>query len=305
LKKLKGFAPDHTPRGAATKAFTEYVEAESMGEIKIEFCSIETFGTEHEMIEAVQKGTIEMQVVGANMIANKIPQFASLSLPFLIENIDEGHAVLDGPVGEYLKVLGEEHGFKVLADVALGFAQITNNVRPINRPDDLIGLNMRAPNDVSFIETFKAFGSSVTTMDYTEIYSSLSQGKINGQFNPLANTFELNINDVQDFLAMTNHSFYVAFIIMNKNEFDNLDPNLQQILLKGGNRGRDAARKYVSDNEVILQKKSKTAFKEITYPEMKPFQEVVKPIYAKMEEVMGAQMIKCIQAFLKQYRIKN
>jgi tripartite ATP-independent transporter DctP family solute receptor len=305
LKKFKGFGLDNTPRGTAVKAFTEFVEKESTGEIEIEFCPIETYGTEHEMIEAIQTNALEMQVVGANMMAKTIPQFASLSLPFLIQSIDEGHAVLDGPVGDYLKKLAEAHGFKVLADVALGYAQTTNNVRPINTPDDLTGLKIRAPNDVCFVETFKEFGASVTTMTYTEIYTGLSQGVIDGQFNPLANTFDLNINEVQDFLAMTNHAFYVAFIIMNKKVFDDLDPGLQQILLEGGNNGRDAARKSVGENEIKLQERSKTAFKEITYPEMKPFQEAVQPIYAKMEEIMGSKMIKCIQDFLKQYRSEN
>lgn len=305
MKKLNGFGHDNTPRGIATKAFKEYCEKESKGRIKIESFPNETYGTEHEMIEAVQKGALDMQIVGANMLANTIPQFAALSLPFLTRGIEEGHALLDGPVGDLLKVLGEEHGFKVLGDVALGYAQMTNNVRPINSPDDLIDVKMRAPNDVSFSETIKAFGASVSNMGYTEVYSALSQGVIDGQFNPLANIFDLNMDEVQDYLAMTNHAFYVAFMIMNKDVFDILDPELQQIVLEAGNKGRDAGRKYVSDTDGELQERAKKAFKEITHPEIKPFQEAVKPVYLKMEEVMGAEIINDIHDFLKEYRGLN
>lgn len=131
MKKLNGFGLDNTPRGIATNAFKEYIEKESNRRIKIESFPNESYGTEHEMIEAVQIGALDMQIVGANMLANTIPQFAVLSLPFLTQGIEEGHAVLDCPIGDHLKVLGEEHGFKVLADVALGYAQMTNNVRPI------------------------------------------------------------------------------------------------------------------------------------------------------------------------------
>jgi tripartite ATP-independent transporter DctP family solute receptor len=302
MKKLNGFGLDNTPRGIATKAFIDYVEKESKGRIKIDTFPNETYGTEHEMIEAVQNGTLDMQIVGANMLANTVPQFAALSLPFLIQNIDEGHAVLDGPVGNRLKELGEGNGFKVIGDVALGYAQVTNNIRPINNPEDFTGVKMRSPNDITFIETFKAFGASVSAMGYTEIYTGLVQGVIDGQFNPLSNIFDLNLDAVQDYLAMTNHAFYVAFIIMNKDVFDYLDPGLQQIVLEAGNKGRDAARKYVGNKEEELREKAKTAFKEITYPEMKPFREAVQPVYAKMEEDMGAEIINNIQEFLKDYR---
>ncbi|MDQ7860975.1 TRAP transporter substrate-binding protein DctP [Peribacillus frigoritolerans] len=97
-------------------------------------------------------------------------------------------------------------------------------------------------------------------MGYEEIYNDLAQGAIDGQFNPLSNIFDLNLDDVQDYLAMTNHAFYVAFIIMNKEVFDYLDPVLQQIMLEAGNKGRDAARKHVGDKEEELRVKAKTIF---------------------------------------------
>ncbi|UOF91110.1 TRAP transporter substrate-binding protein [Fodinisporobacter ferrooxydans] len=302
MKKLNGFAPDNTPRGAATSAFIEHVEKKSNGRLKIETFPMEMYGTESTIIQAVQTGTLDMQIVGANILANTIPQFAALSLPLLTQSIDEGCAVLDGPAGNRLQELGEEHGFKVLADVALGYAQITNNVRPINSPDDLLGMKMRSPDEYSFIETFKALGASVTTLDYTKLYTSLAEGVIDGQFNPLFNIFDLNIDDVQDYLAMTNHTYYVAFIIMNKNVFDGLAPELQQIILEAGNKARHAARKYVGDHEKDLLEKAKRSFKEITYPEMKPFQKKIQPVYAKMEEVIGAEIVHTIQEFLTVYR---
>jgi C4-dicarboxylate-binding protein DctP len=182
---------------------------------------------------------------------------------------------------------------------------MTNNIRPINTPDDLKGMKMRSPNDISFIETFKALGSSVSTMTYTQIYTGLSQGAIQGQFNPLANIFELNIDDVQDHLAMTNHAFYVAYIIMNKEVFDCLDYEHKKILLEAGSEGKDAARKYVKTKEKELEERAKKAFKNITYPELRPFKELVQPMYTRMEKVMGAEIINSIQDLLKKYRSKN
>jgi tripartite ATP-independent transporter DctP family solute receptor len=295
---------EDTPRGSAAKAFAEHIEKESNGRITIEFFPNETYATSQEMIEAVQMGALEMQVVGANMVGNIIPQYAALSLPFMTQGAEEAYAVLDGPIGDDLKELGEEHGMKVLGDVDLGFTQITNNVRPINTPEDLQGVKMRSPNDVSLIETFKAFGASVSTMAYTEIYNGLSQGVIDGQFNPIFHIFDQNMHEVQDYLTITNHTFYYAYIIMNNDLFNSLDPELQQIVLEAGDKGRDAARQFVADTDAELMERAKTEFVEITNPDLEPFQEAVQPVYVKMEEVMGAEIINNIQDFLEEYRKK-
>jgi C4-dicarboxylate-binding protein DctP len=198
--------------------------------------------------------------------------------------------------------MADEHGFKAINDVELGFAQITNNVRPIHAPEDLKGIKMRSPNDVSLIETFKALGSSVSTMAYTEIYSGLSQGVIDGQFNPLMNIFDQNMHEVQDYLAMTNHTYYYCYFIMNKELFDSFDPELQEIVMEAGVKAKDASREIIKQNDEQYLEKAKSEFKEVTTPDLAPFQESVQPVYKKVEEVMGAEIIQEMQAFLKDYR---
>ncbi|MBM7570350.1 TRAP transporter substrate-binding protein [Aquibacillus albus] len=293
---------DGTARGEAAKAFAEYVEDNSDGRISIEFFPNETYGTAQEMIEAVQIGALDMQIAGSNMMANIVPQYAALSLPFLTKGTDEAYAVLDGEIGDHLKELGEEEGFKVLGDVDLGFAQITNNVRPIHTPEDLAGVKMRSPNDKSLIETFKAFDSSVSTMAYTEIYNGLSQGVIDGQFNPLLHIFDQNMDEVQDYLAITNHTYYYAYFIMNNDLFNNLDEELQQVVLEGGQKATEAARQFGAENEEKYLEMAQDAFKEITEPELAPFQEAVQPVYETMADVMGEDIINDMQSFLEEYR---
>lgn len=293
---------DDDSKGEAAKAFKAYVEEQSNGRITIEFFPNESYATSPEMIDAVDLGALEMAIPGANELANVIPEYAALSLPFFTQGFEEAHAVLDGPVGDHLKDLSKEHRFLALSDVELGFAQITNSVRPINEPDDLKGVKMRSPNDVSLIETFKAFGSSVSTMAYTEIYSGLSQGVIDGQFNPLMNIFDQNMHEVQDYLAMTNHTYYYCYLILNKDVFDGLDPELQEIVMEGAERAKEASRAIIQKDEEKYIERAKTEFKEVTYPDPEKFQEAVQPVYKKVADVMGAQIIEDMQNFLKEYR---
>ncbi|SES06347.1 C4-dicarboxylate-binding protein DctP [Salipaludibacillus aurantiacus] len=293
---------DDDSKGEAAKAFAEYVVEASDGRVDIEFFPNETYATSPEMIDAVQVGALDMALPGANELAGLIPEYAALSLPFLTEGAEEAHAVLDGPVGDDLKALGEEQGFVTLNDVELGFAQITNNVRPIEEPSDLEGMTIRSPNDVSLIETFNALGSSVSTMAYTEIYSGLSQGVIDGQFNPLLSIYDQNMQEVQDYLAVTNHTYYYSYFIMNADLFNSLDDELQEIIREGSERARDAAREFIASEEEAALERAEDEFEVVTYPDLEPFQEAVLPVYDEVADVMGEEMIQDMRDFLEEYR---
>ena len=293
---------DGDSKGEAAKAFAEYVESESNGRVEIEFFPNETYATSPEMIDAVQVGALDMALPGANELAGLIPEYAALSLPFLTEGFEEAHAVLDGPVGDDLKALGREVGFETLNDVEIGFAQITNDVRPIETPEDVQGLSIRSPNDVSLIETFNALGASVSTMAYTELYSGLSQGVIDGQFNPMLSIYDQNMHEVQDYLAVTNHTYYYSYFIMNADLFDSLDEELQEIVREGSVRARDAAREFIGSEEEAALERAEDEFEVVTYPDLEPFQDIVLSVYDEVADVMGEDIIQSMQDFLEEYR---
>ncbi|KHE67564.1 TRAP transporter substrate-binding protein [Halobacillus sp. BBL2006] len=292
-------------RDVAAKKFKEVVESETDGAVTVEIYPNEELGSAQEMIESVKVGALDMQIAGANMMANTIPEYATLSLPFLVKDFDEAHAVLDSEIGDKLKAMGEDQGIKVLSDVELGFAQITNNVHPINKPEDLEGLKMRSPNDKSLIETFKALGSSVSTMPFTEVYLALSQGVVDGQFNPLDAIYETKFHEVQDHLALLNLTYYYSYFIMNQGAFDGLEPELQEIVQNAANEARDASYEFTANKDEEMLKKMKDSFVEITEPDVAPFQEKVKPVYTKMEDVIDPEIIKETETFLKEYRAEQ
>ncbi|PRO67201.1 TRAP transporter substrate-binding protein [Alkalicoccus urumqiensis] len=293
---------DDDSKGEAAKAFAEYVESESDGRIAIEFFPNETYASSPEMIDAVQVGALDMAMPGANELANIVPEYAALSLPFLTEGFEEAHAVLDGEIGDDLEAMGEENGFITLNDVEIGFAQITNNVRPIESPEDIEGMAIRSPNDVSLIATFEELGASVSTLDYTEIYSALSQGVIDGQFNPLLSIYDQNMHEVQDYLAVTNHTYYYSYLIMDDELYNSLDEELQGIVDEGSERAKEAAREFIASSEEEALERAEDEFEEVTNPDLAPFQEAVQPVYTEVEDVMGAEIIERMQTFLEEYR---
>ncbi len=290
----------------AAKRFKEIVEEKTDGRVEIELFPNEALGSEQEMLEAVQVGAVDLQIAGANMMANTIPEYALLSLPFLVNDYEEAYAVLDGPIGEKWNALAEPHNLKVIGTTDLGgFAQITNNVRPIETPEDMRGITMRSPNDVTLIETFRALGSSVSTMPFTEVYLGLSQGVVDGQFNPLDAIYQTNFHEVQDYLAITNISFYYSYFIMNDNLFNSLDEDLQAIVLEAAEEAKLISRDFTAEKDLEMLEILESEFIEITNPDTDPFREKVLPVYETVGQTVGVEAVEEVQAFLEQYRQNN
>lgn len=296
---------ENTPRGVAATAFKEYIESNSDGKLGVTLYPNETFGTQEEMIDAIQIGALDAQIVGSVMMDGIVPQYSVLSLPFLLRNQEEAYAVFDSEIGESLAGMGEEHGFKVIGNVDMGFSQITNNVRAINSLEDLEGVQMRAPSNRSDIETLRNLGSSVSTMAYTELYTGLSQGVIDGQFNPLANIYEQNMHEVQDYLAMVNLTYLYSYFVFGNHAFNSLDEGLQQVVLDAGTIATSAARDFTSSNNERNVELASERFDEVTYPDTAPFAEAVQPVYDIMAERMGQDIIDEVQAFLEEFRNSN
>lgn len=301
--KLGFITADGSVRDIAAQQFKKVVEEKTDGKIKIEIYSSGVLGTMQEMIESVRVGALDMQLAGGGTMVIYIPQFAAAGAPFLFNSYEEAYALLDGPVGDSWAEAAEEKGFKLLSYCDLGMAQITNNVRPINSPKDLKGLKMRSPNEATYIKTFQDLGSAVSTLAYSELYLALSQGVVDGQFNPIDAIMNSSFDEVQNYLAMSNIFYYYVSFIMNKDLWDSFDEDVQQIIQEAAYEARDASREYIGNYEAELLEEAKKSFKEITYPDSAPFREMINP--DNMLQIVGGDTMKQVDEFLKEYRSKK
>ncbi|MGM8364810.1 TRAP transporter substrate-binding protein [Virgibacillus sp. W0181] len=293
-------------KDVAAKKFKEVVEAESDGNITVEIFPGESLGNEQEMLESIQAGALEMQIVGSSLVANTIPEYGLMGLPFLVNDFDEAYAILDGELGQKWADMGEDHGFKVIGTTDLGgFAQITNNVRPINKPEDLKDISMRAPNDVILMETFEALGSQVSQLPYSELYLALSQGVVDGQFNPKDAIYQTKFHEVQDYLANVNIAFYTSKFIMNLDMFNELDEETQELVLKAGEEAEAASREYTIEESLEMDELLEDEFVEITNPDPQPFRDKMDPVYDIAREQTSPEAVDELLEFLEEYRANN
>lgn len=268
-------------RGEMCHAFKESVEEASNGRITVDIFAEGTLGSEQEMTEMVKTGNLDFTIPGISAMSNINSNFGAVSLPFLVKDYATAHSMLDGDFGDALKAIGSESGYKILGWGDLGMAQITNSKRPINSLADLKGLNIRCTNEEVSLATMQAMGVTTTTLAFSELYLGLSQGVVDGQFNPVDAIYQNSFTEVQDYLAMVNLFYYGIALVMNEEKFNSYDAETQQILLDGAAKAQEASRKYAEEADAKYMKivQDEGCFKEITYPDTAEFKEAVASVY--------------------------
>ena len=111
-----------------------------------------------------------------------------------------------------------------------GFRHITNNVRPIVTPEDLAGIKLRTPSGEWRVKMFQAYGANPTPMSFSEVFTALQTGVVDGQENPLAQIYSAKFQEVQDYLSMTGHVYTPAYVLVGQNRWNSLPEDVRQIL---------------------------------------------------------------------------
>lgn len=289
-------------RDVTANVFKEYVEEKTNGDVKVDIYPNAVLGTEPEQVEMLNMGTLDLSVIGFGGLVNYVPEDAASSLPFLFESYEEARVLIDGKVGDLMKEAAAKKGFQILSFMEMGFTQITNNIRPINHPDDMIGIKMRAPNVPQLVSIMRQLGANPSTMPYSELYLGLSQGVVDGQFNPINAIYETKFYEVQDYLTFVNLTYAFGYVIMNKELYDSLSPELQQIVQEGAQQGALKTREMLSQVEEEALEKMKDNFKEISYPELEPFRVKVAPVYDDFRDLAGKDIVDQIIEIVADYR---
>lgn len=215
---------------AAFLVFKEEVESNSGGRIEVELYSAGMLGNETDTLEATKNGVVEM--FSASMVAlNRIfPPAFIMGSPYLFRNNNVAWEVAEGPFGQkLLDAFTEKTGIKALASTSLGFMAISNNVRPLRKPEDFKGIKFRGMGKMQ-VAMFEALGAAAVPISWTEVYTSLQTGVVQGQTNPPAIIYGFKIYEVQKYLSLCNSQFAYQFIVANKPWYDSLSKEDRNII---------------------------------------------------------------------------
>ena len=229
VMKIGHAMPTNTPRHRGFLKFKELVEKKSKNTIKVEIYPAGQLGSEPELIEALQDGTLEGSRAGCYDLVSK--KLLIYTMPFLFKKIEDVYKVTKGPFAEKIFRDAEKNGIVIITNGdGGGFRNITNNKRPILVPDDLKGLKMRTPPIESIVKIMETLGAHPISVPYGDTYMALKTGLVDGQENPFVNTVTMRFNEVQKYVTICNYQFHPEPFYISKKWWDTLEPKTKNLL---------------------------------------------------------------------------
>lgn len=191
--------------------FAELANERLEGVAEVNVYGNSQLGSDESMMRRLRLGSLDLSIP-STVMSSESDQFALFEMPYLIKDREHMKRVRDEVVRGPLYEAAEARGFKIIGVWENGFRQITNNVRPIVVPEDLDGIKLRTPSGVWRIEMFRSYGAAPSPMSLSEVFVALQTGAMDGQENPLIQTYSSRLQEVQDYLSLSNHVYTPAYL---------------------------------------------------------------------------------------------
>ncbi|MEC2072917.1 TRAP transporter substrate-binding protein [Alkalihalophilus marmarensis] len=289
-----GLNSEH-PQYKGLEKFKELVEERTEGAIVVETYHSGQLGDDRSMMEALQLGTQEVTVPSTAPIANFVSEFSVFDFPFLFPSSEVADQVLDGEVGQGFLDRLEDQSLVGLAYWENGFRNLTNSKQAVATAEDFKGLTIRTMENDLHLEAFRALGANPTPMAFTELFTAMQQGTVDGQENPYATIYLEGYSEVQKHVSNTNHIYSPFVFMMSKTFFDSLTEEEQEIVseaaLEAGAYQRELNREANETYLANLQEEGMT-YTEISEEERQKMIEAVQPIIDKYAENIGTDVVE-------------
>ena len=297
-----------SPIALGMEKFAAIVQEKSGGKITVKRFPGGTLGGDVQTLSALQGGTVEMTSMNAGILGNVAKDFAMVDLPFLFDSPKEADTVMDGPVGTALAAELPEKGLVGLGYWELGFRQLTNNRHPITKVDDIAGLKIRVIQSPIYIDLFNTLGANAVPMAFTELYTALETGAIDGQENPAPSILTAKLNEVQKYMTLTQHTYNPQIVMISGKFWDKLNEDERKLIQEATLEARDYQRMVSREQAGKAIEELKAEGMEVTElppEEVAKFREKAKPVAEKYAAQIDPALMQQLQAELAKARGKS
>ncbi len=222
--------------------FAKRANAALKGKVEIKVFHSSQLGSDEQMMRGIKVGAPEM-VAPSTVMSTVDAKFGVFEMPYLI--VSRAHMKKVAENKQLQSTLFEglpAKGIRILGVWENGFRHITNNARPIVKPEDLKGIKLRVPGGVWRVKMFKTYGANPTPMPFAEVYSALQSGVMDGQENPFPQIASAKFQEVQKFLSLSGHVYTPAYLVIAEESWAKLPKDVQTTLSKIGWETGDVAR---------------------------------------------------------------
>ncbi len=272
--------------------FAELVAERSGGNVVIDVFPNDTLagGNSTKGVEYIAVGGSDLGAYATSVLANLEPKISVATLPWSFTSYQQAREIIDTTGGEYYAQLLEAKGITYLGSFHNGFRQLTNSKRPVTTPEDIKNLKIRVPGSAVYMNVFNALGASPTSMSWSEVFTAIQQGTIDGQENGCSITKSAKMDEIQDYMTIWNYSYENDLFVANTKIWESLEENTRELLqtcaTESCNWGRD---QLEADEERLIQGFRDAGMRVdiLTEEQLIPFQEAVADAVAALKENYG------------------
>ncbi|MCB1800338.1 MAG: TRAP transporter substrate-binding protein [Gammaproteobacteria bacterium] len=247
--------------------FAELLQAKTGGKHKVRLFPNGQLGSEQDTINDAAIGSLDFSVLAINNITPFSPSVGVLTLPYVIQSLDDAVKLTRGEIGrELAENTIRDARVRIIGWAYSGFRVLTNSKRPVKTLEDLSGLVIRVPKNEIMIATYQSWGINPTPMAWSETFTALQQGVVDGQDNPYITNFAMKFYEVQKYITNIRYIYSLEPLVISEDVFQSLKPDLQKAVLEAGEEATLHSEAYIKASEADIQKELQAKGMEIVDP---------------------------------------
>ena len=304
--KFSHVVSENTPKGKAAKFFESKLEELSKGKIDVQVYPSAQLYNDKAVLKALKLNSVQMACPSFSKFTRIVPQLALFDLPFLFRDTEHLHKVLDSEVGKALRDKVTAKGYVALNYWDNNFKQLSSSKKALIKPSDAKGQKFRIMSSKVLEAQFKILGANPQVMPFSEVYSALQQGVIDGQENTISNIYTKKFYEVQKYLTISNHGYLGYLVVMSEKFWNSLPADLQKAVVQAMNEATEKEREYAAElNESQFKKIEEYANKtgkleiiKLTPAQRDEWKQAVSKIYPEFydDNLIGKDLILKAQA---------
>jgi len=280
--------------------FAKIANAKLGSKAKVTVFGSSQLGDDKAGMQKLKLGTVDMWLP-SSVMASIHDEFGVFDMPFIIKDRNHMMKVEKSVLPKMAKNLEAKTGYQFIGVWENGFRHITNNVRPINVPDDLKGIKLRTPKSKWRLKMFQSYGANPTPMAFSEVFTALKTGTMDGQENPYAQIASAKFQEVQKYLSITSHVYTPAYVAVHKDHYSKIPADVRKILEAAAKENQKFVYKRAAELEKSLLDVIKKAGVKVNTANNAAFVKASKGVYDQFasEVATGAGLVKEISALAK------
>ena len=293
----------NTPKGRAADFFAKRVDELTNGKVEVKVFPNSQLYTDKAVMKALKLNNVQMAAPSFSKFTSFVPQLQLFDLPFLFRDVNHVHAVMDGEVGQKLKDLVTKKGFVALDYWDNGFKDFSTNEKALVKPSDANGQKFRIMSSKVIEAQFLAVDGNPQVLPFSEVYSALQQGVVDGGENPLSNFYTKKFYEVQTSLTLSEHGYLGYLVVMSKKFWNKLPADLKPKITQAMHEATQLNRKlaaeleseYLAKIKAYAKKTGKLKIYTLTPEQKDAWRKATAVVYPKFYKVIGEDLIKKAQ----------